>query len=406
MADYENILDMPDEEFLKNPPPLKEEEPDEGTTVPENEDQSDGTSQEHGEETDQGGTEDLVDEEHEGVLGLDSEGHSEGSEGGGDSDDTDTTGSVVVSTDSGNETEDEGNKETESRTSEEDGKEVSGVAEEKKTEELDYKALYEQIMKPFKANGKMITPQSPEDVITLMQMGANYNKKMRSLKAGLKVLKTLEKNEIDPDTLNFLIDIKNKKPEAIKKLLHDAKIDPMELDLPEEGKDINYNPTDHSASEVEVEFANVLDDIKDSPEFPTTQKIVTDIWDEPSRLEIYQNPKLLKLLHEEVELGRFEKVQKIIDSERALGKLEGVSDLQAYIAIVKQLVANEGQQQTQSKPKAQTKPKPKPTGNKEAAKPTRQTKPKQEKKASQYTPEEILEMDDEEFMKRFKPNLM
>ena len=38
----------------------------------------------------------------------------------------------------------------------------------------DHKAFYESIVgKPFKANGRDITVQSPEEVIKLMQMGAN-----------------------------------------------------------------------------------------------------------------------------------------------------------------------------------------------------------------------------------------
>ena len=42
------------------------------------------------------------------------------------------------------------------------------------TSTIDYKSEYEKIFKPFKANGKEITPRNVEDVINLMQMGANY----------------------------------------------------------------------------------------------------------------------------------------------------------------------------------------------------------------------------------------
>ena len=44
---------------------------------------------------------------------------------------------------------------------------------------VDYKALYEQVTAPFKANGKTISIQSVEEATQLMQMGANYTKKMQ-----------------------------------------------------------------------------------------------------------------------------------------------------------------------------------------------------------------------------------
>ena len=46
----------------------------------------------------------------------------------------------------------------------------------------DYESLYKQMMAPFKANGKEFAPSSPDEVIRLAQMGANYTKKMQALK--------------------------------------------------------------------------------------------------------------------------------------------------------------------------------------------------------------------------------
>ena len=45
--------------------------------------------------------------------------------------------------------------------------------EETATDTIDYKAVYDSIFKPFKANGKTIAPRNAEDVISLMQMGEN-----------------------------------------------------------------------------------------------------------------------------------------------------------------------------------------------------------------------------------------
>lgn len=45
---------------------------------------------------------------------------------------------------------------------------------------VDYKAGYEQIMALTKANGKTMQVKSVEEAIQLMQMGANYTRKMQN----------------------------------------------------------------------------------------------------------------------------------------------------------------------------------------------------------------------------------
>ena len=42
-----------------------------------------------------------------------------------------------------------------------------------------YEEFYNQIMTPFKANGKMISLKTPDEAIKLMQMGANYTRKIQ-----------------------------------------------------------------------------------------------------------------------------------------------------------------------------------------------------------------------------------
>ena len=102
---------------------------------------------------------------------------------------------------------------------------------EVETTDPDYKAEYQRLLAPFKANGKDIQVTSVDEALTLMQMGANYNKKMAALKPNLKVLKLLDTHGLlDENELNFLIDLKEKNPKAIMKLVKDSGIDPMEMD--------------------------------------------------------------------------------------------------------------------------------------------------------------------------------
>ena len=84
---------------------------------------------------------------------------------------------------------------------EEEGKQSEGLPAD-----FNYKEGYEKLMAPFKANGKMITPRSPEEAISLMQMGANYTRKMQELQPYRKVMLMLQNNGLmDEEKLSFLI---------------------------------------------------------------------------------------------------------------------------------------------------------------------------------------------------------
>ena len=69
--------------------------------------------------------------------------------------------------------------------------------ENSESNEVDYKAVYDALFdKPIKANGKEIQVRTPEEAIQLMQMGANYNKKMAAINEKLPVLKALENHNL------------------------------------------------------------------------------------------------------------------------------------------------------------------------------------------------------------------
>jgi hypothetical protein len=96
---------------------------------------------------------------------------------------------------------------------------------------INYEEQYNRLMAPFKANGKMITLNSPEELIQLAQMGANYTRKMQDIQPHRKVLQMLQNNGLlDEGKLSFLIDLDKKDPEAIKKLIKDTGMDPLDID--------------------------------------------------------------------------------------------------------------------------------------------------------------------------------
>lgn len=214
----------------------------------------------------------------------------------------------------------------------EEKEETDGEADEKEEEEaadtIDYKAEYEKLMSPFKANGVEMTPKNVEDARRLQQMGANYHKKMAGMKPALKALKTLENNGLlDDNKLDFLIDLNNGNQDAIATLLKEKQIDPLDVDTKAES---TYVPADHSASDEEVELHSVLEDLKTSPSYNKTLTVVSEDWDKASRDAVVAMPQIITVINEQIDSGIYDKVMGQVSYERRMGNFKGVSDFEAY----------------------------------------------------------------------------
>ena len=258
--------------------------------------------------------------------------------------------------------------------------------------EEDLKAIHAAIFKPFKANGKEIAPKTAEDVISLMQMGANYTKKMQLMAPLKKAVESLNKASIGEEDLNFLIDVHKGDKEAIKKLLKKHEVDPLDLDM----ESTNYVPKNNIASDEDVEFTDVMQDIQNS--LPKIQEILSKQWDNKSKDLLLKDPTLMKALHEEIEMGRFDEVQNRLDTERTFGRYKGKSDIEAYIDVVTKMVAEQAKS-TETKPNKasqDSKGTTKPIPDKTKAAPVRT---KGGNQGSTLTVKDLLSMPEEEFNK-------
>ena len=264
-------------------------------------------------------------------------------------------------------------------------------------QEVDYKSIYEQVFKPFKANGKEITPKSVEDIISLMQMGANYTKKMQLMAPMKKVVQSLDNAKIDEQELNFLIDVSKGNKEAIKQLLIKHKIDPLEIDL---DGDNTYSPRNNIASDEDVEFNDTLMDIHDS--LPRIQEILNNTWDDNSKKAILKDPRLMRALHEEVQMGRFDEVQKRLEAEKTFGRYNGISDVNAYIDLVSKMEQERMKTKTQPETPTRTESTKKIPDKSKAA----PTKGKTSKSSSSLTAKDLLSMSDDEFNKLSERDLV
>ena len=235
---------------------------------------------------------------------------------------------------------------------------------EKETQAVDYEAEYKRLLAPFKANGREIQVKSVDDAVALMQMGANYNKRMAALKPNLKMLKLLENNGLlSEEKISYLIDLEKKNPAAINKLVKDSGLDPMDLDAEKAGE---YKPKIHSVDDREIDLDTVLDEIQDSPTYTQTLEIVSKKWDGASKQTVASTPQLLKVINDHVANGIYDLINQEVERERMFGRLNGLSDIEAYRKVgdainarggFNHLVSNQGKPNqepvvVQPKPKA------------------------------------------------------
>lgn len=204
----------------------------------------------------------------------------------------------------------------------------SAAGESSEEAPIDYEAVYKQLTAPFKANGRDIQVKDVNDAISLMQMGANYNKKMAALKPNLKLMKLLENNGLlSEEKLSFLIDLEKKNPDAINKLIKDSGVDPLDIDAAKAG---DYKPTRHTVDDREMELDAVLDEIQDSESYSKTIDVISNKWDGQSKNVIANSPQILKVINSHVQTGVYDLIVKEVEREKMFGRLSGLSDIESY----------------------------------------------------------------------------
>lgn len=279
MDDY---LEMSDEEFAKlAAPPVSEPEVEEEETVEEPVEEVQDETEELDEEV-------PAEDEPEGDTAPDAP-------------DTDTSlGS-----------------DTEETSVEVPKKEDSTKVEE--TDQTSYKSFYEKVMAPFKANGKTIELKSPEEAIQLMQMGANFTRKMQDIAPHRKVLLMLENNGLlDETKLSYLIDLDKKNPEAVKRLVKDSGIDPLDIDTEKEPAYTVGNH--HAVSDQEANFRSVLDELVSTPTGQETARVINE-WDQASKNKLWNEPAAMTVINQQRENGIYDQISTEIERQKALGNI-------------------------------------------------------------------------------------
>jgi hypothetical protein len=154
---------------------------------------------------------------------------------------------------------------------------------------------------------------------------------MQSLQPSLKMMRMLDNNGLlDEKKLAFLIDLDRKEPKAIQKLLHDGKIDPMDLDA---SADPSYQPGNHSVSAQEMAFHTALEDTISTQPGQETVALINSQWDQASKEVLYREPEILQIITTQRANGIYDRISAEIEKEKILGNLGNVPFLTAYRTI-------------------------------------------------------------------------
>lgn len=185
-----------------------------------------------------------------------------------------------------------------------------------------------KITAPFKADGKDFAVKTPEEAIRLMQMGANYSRRMQEIKP-LKAQDAMlrEHGLNDPAKLSELIDIHKGNPEAIQKLLKDKGIDPLDIDV---SKDNGYKAPNYQANPKDLAFKEAIETTQAAPGGNELIADMNSLWDEESKQALHAEPTIFENMLAQKESGVYSKVNAELARQRTLGFLTDVPFLQAY----------------------------------------------------------------------------
>lgn len=237
-------------------------------------------------------------------------------------------------------------------------------SEAEKDEPLTAEEFQRLVTAEFTANGRQVRVENPEDVIRLMQMGMNYNKKMEVIKPNMGLIRTLRDNGIvEPSQLQFLLDLQKGDKAAIAKLLKDKEVDSYDLSDLEETP---YVPKTEIVSTSQANFDEVLADIRTMPQGTELLQSIGNTWDDTSLEFLQSNPEAMYLVYKDKQSGMYDEVMRTIDVDKTMGRIPPEWQAKPFVELY-EFVATELSKQTapvqEQQPQANIQAAPKVVGH-------------------------------------------
>ena len=164
----------------------------------------------------------------------------------------------------------------------------------------------------FKANGREykftqeeIMAQFPK----IFGQAMDYTKKTQAMKPWRKTIDAIEEAKLGHDDINLMIDVMKGNKEAIAEVLKRTGVDSLEIDT----ENSKYTPNDYGRDDKALAIKDIIEEISVDKEYETTHRVLSREWDEKSFRRMTDDPELIRLLHNDVKSGTFDKVQAVAE---------------------------------------------------------------------------------------------
>lgn len=206
-----------------------------------------------------------------------------------------------------------------------------------------YRKFYETIANAeFNANGKKVKGfTDPEKIIQAQQMAYGFSDKMASFKQYRPYMSTLKERGMleDPEKFNFVMDLLDGDPEALKKHLQTLKLDPLDLDM----DNVAYAGRNHITSNEKLVLEDTIEQAKNYGVEDKLRATIGREWDQESFNEFLTNPSVRHDLIEHMATGAFDLVQDRIAEMKTLdvsGVFTSMKATDQYRQAVQSLTAD------------------------------------------------------------------
>ena len=189
-------------------------------------------------------------------------------------------------------------------------------------EEIDYKAFYDEVTSPIKADGRDFTIKSASDLRNLVSKGLDYTQKTQQIGPYRKTLAFLRDNDVLDDTkLSYMVDLYKKDEKAVKQLIRDVTAEPKEegkrklelydLDPEQEEESQRYHfQNKNTITDEQLNFREVFDEVNASEGGNAFLNKITQKFDQSSLSYLYQHPESIKLLYKADRFGQFDQIME------------------------------------------------------------------------------------------------
>lgn len=242
------------------------------------------------------------------------------------------------------EQDDEGN-ETDTNVSDDSGADQNAASTGIDVAEYErYKKFYDTIANAeFNANGKKVKGfTDPDKIIQAQQMAYGFSDKMASFKQYRPYMASLKERGMleDPSKFNFVMDLLDGDPEALKKHLQTLKVDPLDLDM----ENVAYSGAkNHLPSREELVLEDALEQAKQYGAEDKLRTALAKEWDAESFNEFLTVPEVRRDLLEHMATGAYDLVQDRIAEMKMLDVSGAFSSMKAtdqYRQAVQSLTAD------------------------------------------------------------------